>query len=152
MAKFDDYHRTVVGYHGTGLGTALRIVTRIENFRWSERDYDWLGGGVYFVRSRATRTFSFAFATRRASSEPGFNIRRIWGWVMSVKRSEFPVSESVWRIRKARKMLERMSKQERIELAVEAGVMTREQADRAKQRLAEIETEEAGRASEAPAR
>jgi len=32
VAKFDDYHRTVVGYHGTGLAAALRIVNRIEGF------------------------------------------------------------------------------------------------------------------------
>ena len=44
MARFDDYHRTVVGYHGTGLTTALRIVNRVESFRWSERDFDWLTG------------------------------------------------------------------------------------------------------------
>lgn len=48
MARFDDYHRTVVGYHGTGLTAALRIVNRVEDFRWSERDYDWLGRGIYF--------------------------------------------------------------------------------------------------------
>lgn len=48
MARFDDYHRTVVGYHGTGLTAALRIVNRVESFVWSERDYDWLGRGVYF--------------------------------------------------------------------------------------------------------
>jgi hypothetical protein len=48
MAKFDDYHRTVIGYHGTGLSAALRIVNRVEGFDWSEKDYDWLGGGVYF--------------------------------------------------------------------------------------------------------
>ena len=47
MARFDDYHRTVVGYHGTGLNAALRIVNRVEDFRWSERDYDWLGRGIY---------------------------------------------------------------------------------------------------------
>ena len=40
MARFDDYHRTVVGYHGTGLSAALRIVNRVEGFRKSERDYD----------------------------------------------------------------------------------------------------------------
>lgn len=48
MAKFDDYHRTVIGYHGTGLTAALRVVNRIDNFAPSERDYDWLGKGVYF--------------------------------------------------------------------------------------------------------
>lgn len=48
MARFDDYHRTVVGYHGTGLSSALRIVNRVEDFRKSERDFDWLGRGIYF--------------------------------------------------------------------------------------------------------
>jgi len=32
----------------TGLTTALKIVNRVEDFHWSERDYDWLGGGTYF--------------------------------------------------------------------------------------------------------
>jgi len=71
---------------------------------------------------------------------------------MSAKRSEFPVPLSVWKIRKAKKMLEEMSDLEGIEVMVKAGVMTREQAERAKQRLAEIEAEEAGRAVESPAR
>jgi hypothetical protein len=48
LARFDDDHRTVVGYHGTGLSTALRIVNRVEGFRWSRRNFDWLGHGVYF--------------------------------------------------------------------------------------------------------
>jgi hypothetical protein len=48
VARFDDYHRTVVGYHGTGLSTALRIVNRLEDFRWSRRNFDWLGHGIYF--------------------------------------------------------------------------------------------------------
>jgi hypothetical protein len=52
MARFDDYHRTVVGYHGTGLTAALRIVNRIEDLRLSERDYDWLERGIYFCLLR----------------------------------------------------------------------------------------------------
>src|SRR5947199_176482 len=40
--------RPVVGYHGTGLSAALRTVNRVEGFNWSQRDYDWLGGGIYF--------------------------------------------------------------------------------------------------------
>jgi len=48
MAKFDDYHRTVIGYHGTGLTAALRIANRVDKFIRSERDFDWLGGGIYF--------------------------------------------------------------------------------------------------------
>jgi hypothetical protein len=48
MARFDDYHRTVVGYHGTGRTATLRIVNRVDGFRWSRRDFDWLGHGIYF--------------------------------------------------------------------------------------------------------
>jgi hypothetical protein len=46
--KFDDYHRTVIGYHGTRLSTALNIVSRKGRFKKSENDDDWLGHGVYF--------------------------------------------------------------------------------------------------------
>jgi hypothetical protein len=60
MARFDDYHRTVVGYHGTGLTAALRIVNRIEDFRWSERDYDWLGRGIYFWEYAPKQALTFA--------------------------------------------------------------------------------------------
>jgi hypothetical protein len=60
MARFDDYHRTVVGYHGTGLTTALRIVNRLESFRRSEKDYDWLGGGVYFWEYGPKQALTFA--------------------------------------------------------------------------------------------
>ncbi len=69
---------------------------------------------------------------------------------MSVKRSKLAVPSSVWRIRKARERLRGMSDLEGIELMVKAGVMTREQADRAKQRLAEIEAERSGATLEAP--
>lgn len=48
MPQKDDYHRTVVGYHGTTLSAALKIVNRAEEFRKSEKDYDWLGRGIYF--------------------------------------------------------------------------------------------------------
>ncbi len=42
-----DYHRTVVGYHGTRRSTAERLV-RGAPFRESENDDDWLGHGIYF--------------------------------------------------------------------------------------------------------
>lgn len=60
MARYDDYHRTVVGYHGTGLTAALRIVNRVEDFRWSERDYDWLGRGIYFWEHAPKQALTFA--------------------------------------------------------------------------------------------
>jgi hypothetical protein len=65
MARFDDYHRTVVGYHGTGLSAALRIVNRIEGFRSSEKDYDWLGRGIYFWEYGPKQALNFAKIRQR---------------------------------------------------------------------------------------
>jgi len=49
-------------------------------------------------------------------------------------------------------MLREMSDLERIEVAVKVGVMTRQQADKAKRRLAEIEVERSRSTLDAPAR
>ena len=65
MARFDDYHRTVIGYHGTGLTAALRIVNRIEGFRWSRRDYDWLGAGIYFWEYAPRQALAWAKLRQR---------------------------------------------------------------------------------------
>ncbi len=65
MAHFDDYHRTVVGYHGTGLAAALRIVNRIEGFRQSRRDFDWLGQGIYFWEYAPEQALRFAKIRQR---------------------------------------------------------------------------------------
>lgn len=46
--RFDDYHRTIVGYHGTRLSVALEIVSRRRGFKYSRNRDDWLGHGVYF--------------------------------------------------------------------------------------------------------
>lgn len=56
---------------------------------------------------------------------------------MSIKRSKLALSESTLRIRRAMKNLENMPKAKRIDLMVKAGVMTPEQAARAKETLAE---------------
>ena len=48
MPRYADYHRTVVGYHGTKRGTALRIIQGEADFEPSANDDDWLGHGVYF--------------------------------------------------------------------------------------------------------
>ncbi len=58
---------------------------------------------------------------------------------MSAKRYKLEVSSSTLRIRKARKFLQKLPKVKRIDLMVKAGVMTEEQADRAKKKLAEME-------------
>ncbi len=56
---------------------------------------------------------------------------------MSVKRYKLALPESTMRIRRARKRLEAMTKDERIDLMVKAGVMTPEQAARAKETIAQ---------------
>lgn len=56
---------------------------------------------------------------------------------MSAKCYEMPISTSVARVRDARLRLKEMSRLRKLELMVEAGVMTQEQADRAKRKLAE---------------
>jgi len=48
MPIFQDYHRTVIGYHGTRRRTALDIVAGKKSFEPSENDDDWLGHGIYF--------------------------------------------------------------------------------------------------------
>ena len=58
---------------------------------------------------------------------------------MSAKRYELPVSESVAIIRRARAKLERMPRERQIDIMVKAGVMTEEQAARAKKAIAERE-------------
>ena len=65
MAPFDDYHRTVIGYHGTGLATALRLVTRVEGFRPSQRAFDWLGHGIYFWEHAPQQALRFARIRQR---------------------------------------------------------------------------------------
>jgi hypothetical protein len=60
MPKFDDYHRTVIGYHGTTLSVALSLVTRIAEFQASDRDYDWLGRGIYFWEYAPMQALNFA--------------------------------------------------------------------------------------------
>ncbi len=56
---------------------------------------------------------------------------------MSVKRYKLPVSTSVYRIRKARAKLKKMTMARKIELMVEAGLLTESQAKTAMQKLAE---------------
>jgi hypothetical protein len=58
--RFDDYHRTIVGYHGTRLSTALDIVARKRSFKRSENEDDWLGHGVYFWEYAPQQAFWWA--------------------------------------------------------------------------------------------
>lgn len=48
VPQYEDYHRTIIGYHGTTRETAEAIVRHEAEFRPSENPGDWLGHGVYF--------------------------------------------------------------------------------------------------------
>lgn len=60
MVQFDDYHRTVVGYHGTRLSVAKKLVNREIEFKPSDNSYDWLGRGVYFWEYGPQQAFQWA--------------------------------------------------------------------------------------------
>ena len=57
--------------------------------------------------------------------------------MMSVKHYKLALPTSSQKIREARARLKEMTKLRRIELMVEAGAMTKKQAERAKKRLGE---------------
>ncbi len=63
--RFDDYHRTIVGYHGTRLSTALGIVNRTRRFRVSQNRDDWLGHGVYFWEYAPQQAYWWAERRRK---------------------------------------------------------------------------------------
>jgi hypothetical protein len=60
MPRFADYHRTVIGYHGTRRSTALRIVQGLEGHKRSENTDDWLGHGIYFWEYAPKQVWAWA--------------------------------------------------------------------------------------------
>ncbi len=65
MPRFADYHRTVIGYHGTRRSTALRVVQDLEGYRRSENADDWLGHGIYFWEYAPKQAWAWAEQRRR---------------------------------------------------------------------------------------
>lgn len=47
ILDYSDYHRTVIGFHGTDMASAERLVAG-ENFEASDQDDEWSGKGIYF--------------------------------------------------------------------------------------------------------
>src|SRR5205823_6250222 len=66
--EYADYHRTVIGFHGTDEATADRLVAG-EPFKDSENDDDWFGKGIYF----------WEYAPKQA-----------WWWARQFKRYQEP--------------------------------------------------------------
>jgi hypothetical protein len=60
MLVFEDYHRTIIGYHGTRLDVAQQIVSHQREFSPSNNDDDWLGHGIYFWEYAPQRAWSWA--------------------------------------------------------------------------------------------
>lgn len=78
MPVFEDYHRTVVGFHGTTLETAKRIVSGETTFRVSRNDDDWLGHGIYFWEYAPQQAWAWArkrYALRTRIAVVGAMIR-----------------------------------------------------------------------------
>jgi hypothetical protein len=47
------------------LSVALRLVCRVADFVWSDRDYDWLGRGIYFWEYAPKQALNFARIRQR---------------------------------------------------------------------------------------
>jgi hypothetical protein len=67
VPHFEDYHRTVIGYHGTRRPVALRAVQGLEPIAPSRKPGDWLGHGVYFWEYAPQQAWLWAEAVRRAN-------------------------------------------------------------------------------------
>jgi hypothetical protein len=65
MPRFADYHRTVIGYHGTQRSTSLRVVQGLAGYKRSENADDWLGHGIYFWEYAPKQAWSWAEQRRK---------------------------------------------------------------------------------------
>jgi len=54
------YQRLIVAYHGCDETTRDKVVTGKEHFLKSEKDYDWLGHGIYFWEHGYDRALRWA--------------------------------------------------------------------------------------------
>lgn len=65
MPQFSDYHRTVIGYHGTRRSVAEKVVLLQEPLRVHDQAHDWMGNGVYFWEYGPKQAWWFAEVRRR---------------------------------------------------------------------------------------
>ena len=65
MPQFADYHRTVIGYHGTRQSVAEKIVLLQEPIRSYDQAHDWMGSGVYYWEHAPKQAWRFAEIRRR---------------------------------------------------------------------------------------
>lgn len=65
MPEFADYHRTVIGYHGTRRSVAMEVVQGHRSLDWSRNPGDWLGHGIYFWEYAPKQAWDWAEQIRR---------------------------------------------------------------------------------------
>jgi hypothetical protein len=65
---FEDYQRTIFGYHGCDRKVAQRVLSG-GTFRSSDNDYDWLGKGIYFWEFGPDRAMQWALDEHKRSAK-----------------------------------------------------------------------------------
>ncbi|HWQ91616.1 MAG TPA: hypothetical protein VN673_08090 [Clostridia bacterium] len=55
-----NYQRMIVGYHGCDASVVTKVLAGEEGLARSERDYDWLGPGIYFWEHGPQRAYDWA--------------------------------------------------------------------------------------------
>lgn len=62
----------VIGFHGCGRELAMKLVSGEESLRAQEREYHWLGYGIYFWENDRDRAYEWALekASRSELNEP----------------------------------------------------------------------------------
>ena len=59
LIDYADYHRTIIGFHGTSEDAAERLLAG-EDFRASDRDDGWFGQGIYFWEHAPKQAWKWA--------------------------------------------------------------------------------------------
>jgi hypothetical protein len=58
----------IIGFHGCSKSLADRVISGRDDFRFSNKPYDWLGNGIYFWDRDPVRAYEFA--VQKGSKEP----------------------------------------------------------------------------------
>jgi hypothetical protein len=64
-----NYQRLVIGYHGCDAAVVTKVLSGEETLTPSERDYDWLGKGIYFWEFGPQRAYDWAKAEARRAPD-----------------------------------------------------------------------------------
>jgi len=60
-----NYQRLVVGYHGCDAGVVAKVLSGEDALSPSEKEYDWLGPGIYFWEHGPQRAYDWAVDEKR---------------------------------------------------------------------------------------